>query len=206
MTAMKLIGSVLKQKTQAGTKPTRTQEAAEKVVSLFLDESPLAEVLVSEASLHRPTRSRIWVATFTGPNGGQTWRSTGLADRNQALLLAKRWEAAARCQRAAAGRTAAKPTLRAGRREPGSDGPLTQKEVALLLNISERAVRLVERRACQKLFNHPSLRQVWRQYLAGELDEDQWNLTPEEINALLKLAHTAQEWLLLKRVTRMIRG
>jgi len=206
MTAMELIRSLLKQQAQAGTKASRPQEAAMCIVWLLLGESLLAEALVSEASVHRPTRSRIWVATFTASNGGQTCRSTGLSDRNQALQLAKRWEAEARAQRVAAGRAAARPSLRAGRREPGIGGPLTQREVALLLKISERAVRLVERRAIQKLFNHPSLRQVWRRYLAGELDEGQRNLTPEEITALFKLAHTAQEWLVLRKVTRMVRG
>lgn len=206
MKAMKLIWRLLQQEPQAGTKLTRTQEAATCIVHCLLDESPLAEALVSEASVHRPTRSRIWAATFTGPTGGQSCRSTGLTDRTQALLVAKRWEAEARAQRVAAGRTGTKPTLRAGRREPGKGGALTQKEVALLLKISERAVRLVERRAMQKLLNHPSLRQVWRRYLAGELDEGERNLTPEEIGVLFKLAHTAQEWLVLRKVTRMVRG
>ena len=182
------------------------QEAVRCIVRISLDESPLAKALVSEASVHRPTRSRNWVATFTASNGGRTWRTTGLTDRNQALLLAKRWEAEARAQRIAAGRTAAKPTLRTGHRAPGTGGPLTQKEVALLLKISERAVRLVERRAMQKPFNHPSLKQVWRRYLAGELDEGEWNLTPEEISALFRLARTAQEWLVLRKVTRMVNG
>jgi hypothetical protein len=129
-----------------------------------------------------------------------------LSDREAALLLAKRWEEQARVQRAAVGSIAWKSTLRAGRREQGTGGPLSQREIAILLGISERAVRLVERRAIQKLLNHPSLRQVWRQYLAGELDEDQWKLTPEEISALFKLARTPQAWRLLVKVTRLVRG
>jgi len=204
MSGMKSSKALLQQKPPNEPRLGKTQEAARCIVRFLLDESPLTAALVSEASVHRPTRSRVWVATFTGPTGGQTWRSTGLTDRNQALLLAKRWEAEARVQRVAAGRTAAKPTLRVSRKEPGTGGPLTQKEVALLLNMSERGVREVERRAFQKLFNHPLLRQAWREYLAGELDEDQWNLTPEEIYALFKLARTAEEWLLLKKVARII--
>jgi hypothetical protein len=200
---MNLIERLLQTEPQAGMQSTRTSEAARRVVRFLLDESPFAEAPICEASVHRPTRSRVWVATFTGPTGGQIWRSTGLASRDQALLLAKRWESEARAQRAAG--TPVRPKLRVGRREPGTAGPLTQKEIAQLLNISERAVRLIERRAIQKLFNHPALRQVWRKYLAGELDEDLWNLTQEEINALLRLARTAQEWLLLRRVTQAFR-
>jgi hypothetical protein len=36
--------------------------------------------------------------------------------------------------------------------------------------------------------------------------EGHWNLTQEESNALFKLAHTAQEWLALRKVTRVLRG
>jgi hypothetical protein len=71
--------------------------------------------------------------------------------------------------------------------------------------LSERAVRLIERRAIQKLFTHPSLRQVWNKYLAGELDEDQWNLTQEEVNTLFRLVRTAKEWLVLRKVTQALR-
>jgi hypothetical protein len=174
---------------------------------LLLDEARLADVIVCEASVHRGKRSRIWIASFTGSAGGQVWRSTGLTDRNQALRLARRWEAEARTQRSVAGHTATKPILRVRHRETSKGvEPLSQCEVAILLGISERAVRLVERRAIQKLLNHPSLRQVWRRYLAGELDESEWNLTQEEIRALFKLAQTAKEWLLLKKVMRIVQG
>lgn len=205
MGIMKPSKALLRQKRPNGAKLTGIHEAAEQIVSRLLEEGPLAEALVSEASVHRPRRSRVWVASFTGPSGGQMWRSTGLTDRNQALLVAKRWEAEARAQRVAAGRITAKPTLRVGRREPGSSGPLSQREVALLLGISERAVRLIERRAFRKLFNHPSLRHIWRQYVGGELNEHQANLSPEEVDALFKLARTPQEWHLLVKVTRLIR-
>lgn len=205
MSATKPSKTLVQEMRLNGTEFARTSEAANRVVRCLLDESAVADAIVCEASVHRAKRSLVWMASFTGP-AGQAWRSTGLTDRNQALLLARVWEKEASRQRTAAGHIAAKPTLRVGHREPGTGGPLSQREVALLLGISERAVRLVERRAIQKLFNHPSLRQVWRRYLAGELDEGQWNLTPEEISALFKLARTAQEWLLLKKVTRMVRG
>src|SRR5260370_26265420 len=130
MSAMKLIGSLRKQEPQAATKLTRTQEAAIRTVRFLLDESPLAEALVSEASVHLPRRGRIWVANFTGHEGGQVWRSTDLRDRQQALLLARKWETEARAQRLSLGRSPRKPILRVRRHEPGTawPGPLTQKE------------------------------------------------------------------------------
>jgi hypothetical protein len=143
------------------------------------------------------------MASFTGP-AGQMWKSTGLSNRNQALLLAKHWEAEARAQRDASGRAARKPIFRSKEADKGIK-PLSQREIATLLGISERAVRLIERRAFQKLFEHPALRQIWRRYLAGELDEHQANLTSEEIRALFKLGRNAQEWLVLQKVTRLIR-
>jgi hypothetical protein len=83
---------------------------------------------------------------------------------------------------------------------------LTQKEVAILLNISERGVRAIERRALQKLRNHPLLRQVWRDYVAGELKENQEALAPNEIQALLNLTRTREERRLIQRIVMMIKG
>src|SRR5260370_37463343 len=108
MSPMKLIGSLRKQEPQAATKLNRTQGAASCIVSCLLDERPLATAPLHEASVHRPARSRVWVATFTGPAGRQLWRRTGLTDRQPALLLAKRWDAAARAERGGAARRAAK--------------------------------------------------------------------------------------------------
>jgi hypothetical protein len=139
------------------------------------------------------------------PTGGQVWKSTGLTDRDQALLVARKWEAEARVQRARLGRTAKKPIWRV--RRPASStgiGPLSQKEVAMLLNMSERGVREVERRAFQKLRNHPLLRRVWQQYLVGELEEHGLMLTPEEAEALFRVACTPEERGLIQRVLRLI--
>jgi hypothetical protein len=97
-------------------------EAATTIVNHLLDEEPLA---VYEASVHRPQRSRVWVATFTGPSGGRIWRSTGMTDREQALALAKHWEAEARAQRVSLGRLLRKPILRVRGQKPGT-GLLTQ--------------------------------------------------------------------------------
>ena len=185
--------------------PSDLHEAARHIVKILLDDEPLTEGSVNEATVHRPRRSQVWVATFTGPTGGQVWRTTGLTDRQQALLLAKTWEAEARAQRLSLGRSPRKPTLRVRGHEPGTawSGPLTQKEVAMLLNMSERGVREIERRAFQKLLKHPMLREVWQKYLAGELDEEDFRLTAAEIEALYSLAQTPTEDRLSEKVLRL---
>jgi hypothetical protein len=175
MTAMNLIERLLQmeprsgsQRTQAYTAlPPTPQEAAEAIVGVLLGDVP-----VCEAGVYRPRRGQVWVASFTGPTGGQTWRSTGLTDRTQALLRAKNWEAKALAQRTRLGPRLRKPNLRVGRGQPGvSAALLSQKEVAQLLRMSERGVRAIERRAFQKIRNHPLRRRAWNQYLSGELEE-----------------------------------
>lgn len=181
--------------------PFDLQNAAATIVNALLADGQLAE-----ASVHRPKRGSIWIASFTGPAGGQVWKSTGSTDRNQALLVAKRWEAQARAERLRLGRPPRKPILRARRQEPGTtrSGPLTQLEVAALLGMSERAVREIERRALEKIKSHPALRQVWQKYLAGELDEQALVLTAEEVAALFGLAHTPEERHLIRKILRVV--
>jgi hypothetical protein len=141
---------------------------------------------------------------FTGPNG-QVWKSTGVTDREQALVVAKHWEAQARAQRARLGCTARKPSWRARSSGPGTGiALLSQNEVAMLLGMSERGVRAAERRAFQKIRNHPLIRQIWQKYLAGELDENQRLLTSDEIESLFNLARTSEERLLIQKVLGVI--
>ena len=137
------------------------------IVRWLLDEHPAC--LVTEASVHLPRRSKIWVATYAGPEPRkQVWRSTGLTNRLQALIVARKWEALARQQRAA-WNGFRKSVLRVQQSDPGSG--LSQEQVARLFKMSVRGVRAVERRAFRKLRNHPRLKEIWRQLLAGELDE-----------------------------------
>jgi hypothetical protein len=207
MTGSKFIEISLTERDAYARSPFAPKEAAAKVVSALLADEPLIETSLSEATVHRPQRGRIWVASFTGPAGGQVWRSTRLTDQHQALRLAKRWEAEARAERERRKPMITKPTLRVRRSDPYLErGLLTQKEVALLLNMSERGVREAEKRAIRKLFNHPALRQIWKQYLTGELDEQVFILTPKEIAALFHLARSSEERLLIYKVLRLIQA
>lgn len=202
MTAMELI-----EHGAHGRSPLDTQKAATAIINALLADESLAEGAVSESSVHRPKRGQVWVAAFTSAAGGQVWKSTGLTNRGRAMSLARRWEAEARAERERRKPMITKPRLRVRDCEPGfGRGLLTQKEVALLLNMSERGVREAEKRAIRKLFNHPALREIWQQYLAGELDEQTLILTPQEIAALFRLACNSQERLLIHKVLRLIQG
>jgi hypothetical protein len=206
---MQLVNVLLRDDPATGPRQNETQgyarpATAGDVVRVLLDDEPLSETPVCEASVHLPRRSRVWQAAFTGPNGGQIWRSTRLTDRDQALLVARKWEAEARAQRTRSGRRTQKPIWRLRRSDRSRRSGFTQREVGLLLNMSERAVRQAERRAFEKLRNHPLLRQVWRQYLGGELDEDQPNLTLAEIQALFRVTRTPEERHLIEKIVRMI--
>jgi hypothetical protein len=73
--------------------------------------------------------------------------------------------------------------------------------------MSERGVREVERRAFEKLRNHPLLKEIWRQHLAGDLDEQApQRLTRAEIQALFALVRTPDEQAVIRKVLRLIRG
>ena len=47
------------------------------------------------------------------------------------------------------------------------------------------------------------MREVWRQYLNGELDEAQLLLTPAEIEALFNLVSSTEERRLIQKVLRL---
>jgi hypothetical protein len=173
------------------------RKTARDIVEILLDETQLPE-----ASIHRPKRGSVWVAAFTGP-AGQVWRSTGLTDRAQALLVARRWEAQARVERAKRGQRPNKPLVRIRHSAQGTSIGLTQKEVGLLLGISERAVRAIEHRAIQKLKNHPLLREIWQEYLRGKLEEHEWSLTAAEVAALFAHTQNPTERRLMQRILRL---
>jgi hypothetical protein len=76
---------------------------------------------------------------------------------------------------------------------------LTQREVGLILGLSERAVRKVEKRALAKLRAHPELRRIWSE-IGGPLDEGFVPLTTQEVEALLNLTQTPEELGLMYKV------
>ena len=136
------------------------------IVQMLLDaDEPVNIKALFEVSLHRPHRGTKWVASLRDETGRQVWRSTGLRERAAALALAQGWEAVARRKRAAQPVLPRKPPLRV---RPGGPG-LTQKEVGLVLGLSERAVRSIEKQALAKL--RDALRGVWREWKGGEVQE-----------------------------------
>lgn len=174
---------------------------------LIQTDSPVSARRLLEVSVHLPRRGTRWVASFRDATGRQVWRSTGLRDREPALALARQWETAAKRKRSGQGAVPARLTIRV---RPGSAGQgpggLSQKEVAAILRISERAVREIERRALDKLRRHPALKQLFREWQTGEIKEGalraapQWRLSRAEIAAVSALAETPIERQALRKL------
>ena len=182
---------------------------AEKIVAALLDGNALVPARrLLDATVRLPPRGHKWLAVYTGVEPGkQVWRSTGLTDRSAALALAKEWEAQARRRRAELGLKPRRPSIRARRRlalpsVPPTAGAelLSQREVGLIMKISERGVRAIEHRALEKLRRHPGLREFWAEFATGrrtdqpDLEEAEGTeLTPAEVAALFGLARTDEE-------------
>jgi hypothetical protein len=178
---------------------------------LMATDGPVCARSLIEASVHLPHRGSRFVATYRDERGKQVWRSTGLRDRAAALVLAQEWEAQAKRNRSAQRAPLRKPTIRV---RPGSGerqvGLLTQREVAAVLRISERAVREIERRAIDKL--RRALRDFWREYQTGEVAEaalstpSAWALSPSEVVAVYALAQTPFEQRALRKLLALAAG
>jgi len=168
-----------------------------------------------EATVRLPPRGHRWIAVYTGVEPGkQVWRTTGLTDRAAALARAREWESNAKRQRFALGLKSRRANIRVQRRETetwSADepvlGPLSQREVSMILKISERAVRTIERRALGKLRADPRLRELWAELQARDTAEEPGlaeelnnELTTSETAALLGLAHTAKERQVLEKL------
>jgi hypothetical protein len=182
------------------------------LIEILLEEDnpPSAWALI-EASVHLSTRGKRFNASFRDETGRQVWRTTGLTDRAAALALAKKWEEEARRKRAAQGDLPKKPTIRVRHGSGKSEsGPFTEREIALLVGISERAVREIQRRAIDKLRRHPALRALWREWETGEVEEGVevttggWQLDASEIAAVYALARMPEERLVLRKLIGMI--
>jgi hypothetical protein len=167
---------------------------------------PVSARRLVEVSIHLPHRGTRWVASFRDETGRRVWRTTGMRDREPALALAKEWEADAKRRRAAQGALPPKPTIRL---QSGSTC-LSQKEVAAILRISERAVRQIEKTAIEKLRRNPLLREIWRELETGEIKEatsrasSQWVLSRAEIAAVYALARTPAERQVLRKLLAFI--
>lgn len=186
--------------------------AASLVETMLSSRQSLSARSLIEASVHLPRRGKRWVASYRDETGRQRWRSTGRIDRKTALVLAKQWEEEARRKRGVVERPSPTALIRvkpgSGKAEPGQ---FTQREVALLLRISERAVRQIERRAIAKLRRHPILRDLWRDWVGEELSMEALpgkveGLTPSEIAAVYGLARTPGEQDLVQRLLACIDG
>jgi hypothetical protein len=79
---------------------------------------------------------------------------------------------------------------------------LSQAEVALVLGISERAVRAIERRALLKLRRMKIVRDLFTDFgpPPSTVHEDSEELTPDEIAALFSLARNDFERRVLLKV------
>ena len=173
---------------------------AHKLVRILLNDD-----LQNEATVRLPPRGHRWIGVFTGPEPGQQiWRSTRLTDRDAALALARRWEADSLRQRRA--------RWRAGRAAPGPSGRLpglTQAEVAVVMRLSERAVRAIERRAVRKLRQHPLMRSIWAELRSASPSvsvEESVDLNAEELAALLGLVESPEERHALMKVLTALWG
>jgi len=183
-----------------GQSVVKGMNAIEIIDAVLGADEPVRARALLDASVHLPRRGSRWIAAFRDATGRQAWKSTGLRDREAALAIAQEWEQQAKRKRLAQGAVAPKPTIRV---RPGSGeetlGLLTQAQVALILRISQRAVREIERRAFEKLRQHPALRRFWREHQRGEIKEaapqasSRWQLTQGEIIALYALATTPIE-------------
>jgi hypothetical protein len=183
----------------------------EEIVSLLIEsDGPVNIIALIEASVHKPARGKVYVASYTSAKGGQEWRTTGLTDREAAMALAKEWEAREKMKRAARPAPPPRPRMRVGWREQ-EHGLLTQKEVAAIMHISERSVRVIERRAFEKIRRHAALKEFWREWQAGEMKEaalpvTEWALTRAEIAAVWALAKTPEERQVLRKVLALTQG
>ena len=189
---------------------------AERIVAALLDATaPVPARSLLDASVRLPPRGHKWLAVYTGVEPGkQVWKSTGLTDRSAAMAQAKEWEAQARRRRAELGLKPRRPSIRVRRRLALPSGPptagaepLSQREAALILKISERSVRAIEHRALEKLRRHPDLREFWAEFATGRglelpgLEEGEAiELTPGEVAALMGLARNTEEEQALRKL------
>ena len=155
--------------------------------------------LIDEASVHLPRRGRRWIATYRDGSGHQFWKSTGLTDRRAALIVAQELEREARRARTGQG-----DPIRPGR-ERSDASRFTQREIAILMGLSERVVREIEKRALRKLRQHPAVRALWREWIGeGAPSTEDVELTDAEVAAVYGLARTPDEQRVLDKLMALV--
>ena len=173
------------------------------IIGILLEEDnpPSVRSLV-EASIHLSTRGKTFIASYRGANGEQIWKTTGLRNREEALKLARAWEEEEKRKRASQGDLPKKGTIQTKQNRAGALG-FSEAEVAAILMVSERTVRADIRRAFAKLRRHPALREFWREWIGGEIEEagsPDWELSQNEITAVLSSAKTPLEVRALRKL------
>ena len=99
------------------------------------------------------------------------------------------------------------PLVQTPRGRSQSGPGLTQREVALIMRISERAVRDIERRAIDKLRNHPAVRAIWRELVGESVTSTvDLELTDAEVAAVYDLAWTPDEQRALDKLITIVRA
>jgi hypothetical protein len=163
--------------------------AAIEIVEILLSSAAaLSAKALIESSVHLPKRGTRWIATYRDGSGRQFWKSTGQTDQRAALIVAQKLEREARRAQAEQGYPMPPGSGRS------SVGQFTQKEIALVMGLSVRAVREIEKRALRKLRQHPAVRARLREWIdEGVTSTVDVELTDAEIAAVYGLAQTPDE-------------
>jgi hypothetical protein len=76
------------------------------------------------------------------------------------------------------------------------------------MGVSERAVRKIEQCAFDKIRNHPVMKQFWREWQGGGIEEadlgSERQLSQSEIAAVFALARTSEERKVIRSVIALI--
>ncbi len=81
----------------------------------------------------------------------------------------------------------------------------------MILKISERSVREIERRAFAKLRRHPALKDFWREWSGRGINEAglegplSWTLSRAEVAAVYALARTPEERQVVEKLLALAR-
>ena len=135
---------------------------ASQIVTELLGEDHWVQQILGEATVHLPTRGKIWVASFYGPKG-QQWKSTGSTDKTTALRIAQALEAAARAQSAKPGETIAFTPIMIAAPTDGRNLLLTGVDAHERPRPDERIQRVVIRSdiSIQRIGTGHQLKQEW---------------------------------------------